>query len=78
MEGKCVRGTRGRGIRIQDGRRVSSRNKEGVQRRGGGVSKGSGVKKAGAGRKNDGGIYVRIQETSEGKWIQRMTTGGRV
>ena len=44
----------------------------------GGVGKGSGVKKAGAGRKNNGGVCARVQESSEGKWIRRTTTGGRI
>jgi len=69
VEGKCVGGTKGRRIRIQDSRGVSSRNKEGVWRKRGGVGKGSRVKKAGAGRKNDGRICVRVQESSEEKWI---------
>jgi len=60
MEGKYVGGTRGRGIRIRNGRGVSSRNKEGVWRRGGRVGKGSGVKKAGTRRENDGGICARV------------------
>ena len=49
VKGKCVGGTGGRRVRIRNSREVPSRDKEGVWWRRGGISEGSGVKKAGAG-----------------------------
>ena len=66
---KCVGGTKGREVKIQDSGRVSSRDTEEVEWRRGGVSEGSGVKKAGAGEKDNGGICLRVQKSSKREWI---------
>ena len=69
VERKCIRRPGDRGIRIQINRGVSSRNKEGVWRRRGGIGKSSQTKKAGAREENNERICPRIQESSEGKWV---------
>ena len=69
VEEKHVGEAGSRGIRIQDSRRIFSRDKEGVWGRRERVSKGSRVEEAGAGKENNGGICLRIQEGSKRKWV---------
>ena len=67
VERKCVRRTGGRRVRIRNSRKVPSRDKKGVWWRGEGISEGSRVKKAEAGRKNNGRICLGVQKSNKRK-----------
>ena len=69
MKRKCDGGIGGRGSRIRVGGRIFDMFKEGIQGRRRRVGEGGRVVKIGAGRKDDGKVYSRIQEDNKRKWI---------
>ena len=60
MEGKYHRRIGSRRTRIQISRGVFNRDKEGVWRRRGGITKGNRVEKNRVRRKEDGGVHIRF------------------
>ena len=64
------------GIWVSEG--IFHKPEKGIRRRGRRSSKSGKAEKVGAGEKDNGRVCSRIQESSKGKWVWRMATGGRV
>ena len=69
MKGECLRGVGRRRIKIQISGRVFGSHQEGFWRRREEVGKSERTKKIRVRRKNNRGIYSRVQEGSKRKWI---------
>jgi len=69
MEGKCDGRIRNRGNGVRDGGGIFDSFKKGIQQRRGGIGKGGGVEKVRTRRKDNGGVYTRIQEGGKRKQV---------